>query len=284
MGRILRTFLYMVLGFSIPAGLSFLAYSHLNRDHSSETVSSNSVRMNEGVFDAPEMPFTEVEPVAEEHYFQVSSDQLLDPQKENSFLIAISFRLDELPPANSRQRIIAKYEPDIAPYSGWAIGLFSYQTSVRPAIYWKGTSGKGGWFVFGEVDLKVGETYHSLFSLTKQEQLLGFWKDSSQTDRKSFRFIGGYDVSPVGLPKSESTLYYGVRGSRQTSFRGIVQKVIVASPAEQYASRSGLQRLLSGSLESLVERIQPNDLYLYVNSSGIDSGGYTREVTSSKNI
>lgn len=280
----LKILLYMLLGFAAPVGLSLYVYSSFIRDIPVvESLASAHAPEQERSFASQDLPMQESDQSKKDGYFAIASDLSLDPQPQKTFFTAVQFSLDELPAIAARQKIIAKYETIRVPYSGWAMAITRNETSSRPTLYWKGTKGRGKWFAFGDVQLEVNKSYEFSVVVTSKRQVMGFWKEIGDSGDSRLKFLGGYDMAKIELPSSSAPLYFGVKGGRESSFRGTVQRVVVASLDDQLVSRQQLQEMLQSPLAVIAEQVKANDLYLHVDPSGKDLSSYARKVALSEN-
>jgi len=272
----------MLLGFVVPIGIALFSYSSFVRDIPFIESLGNDDAGSRVSYERLESPLNDS--LRKENFSSTASDPVLDPLPGKSFLTAIKFSLEELPTVGARQKIIAKYETRKIPYSGWAMAFFRDATSTRPALYWKGVNGKGKWFLFADVSLAVSQSYEFSFVVNKEKQLMGFWKHIEGSEDAAPAFIGGYDLSKIQLPSSSAPLYFGVKGNRDSSFRGLVDRVVVASLPEQMSSRREVAKLLVSPLEDISKNIPKESVFLEVDKNGQDLSVYSREIAQRTNI
>ena len=140
-----------------------------------------------------------------------SSD--LNPNTESDFLISVWFQIKRLPKDGERAIFLSKYDGDTKNKPGYAVAVSRSGDSLRPQVYWRGTSGVGSWRTFSEIDVVPGQWYRLLISFY-DGQYLGMqgYAHSNEPPKKP-RLLGGFEVAEALDVKSNSNIFLGSLGS-----------------------------------------------------------------------
>ncbi len=227
----------------------------------------------------------------------VDSDDYLDPQAGQIFLVSAKFRLIELPAVGVREKIVVKYDGNNKPYPGWAIALHRFSSSARPSVYWKNIKGEGGWYTFNAVSLNPGKWY-VITLLARGGDFLSVYLEklpaktggiegesvsvanSVADSSRSISFCGGFDVSDAGLAKTASPLI--VSGLIVNGKGGgvEVESLLIASPPLGRPTVEEVKRIIAGGPAAAIHQgIDPADLLLWITPNGKDLSRFSRSVT-----
>lgn len=224
-------------------------------------------------------------------YARVVADKLLDPQDGQYFLVSTVVRFDELPEVGQRENLIAKYESKNFPYYGWALGIHRFETSIRPAVYWKDSQGKGGWFTFNSINLSKRK-YYAITLVAKDGEFIQLYaeelnvlQDKEVFNAKEFAvknparssFKGAYSLAKIAAPKSEQNLLFGTYKKRFSAF---VSNLLIATPSS--LELSTIERQIKGGAETLVGSLKANEIQLWI-KDGADHSSFKRALEIQKN-
>ncbi len=272
LGKIL---LYSLAGLLLPVTALYTIYPLISSEIPSETENDiiNDIVGSNVVEDSN--PFSIGDTVS--HFAGITSDEYLDPRSGENFFLSVVLRFEELPPEGTRQKIIAKYDSQQKPYPGWALAIAQYQTSTRPAIFWRNNKGDGRWYVFDKINLELNFWYSITLVFSKDNALQLYMHPLGpnielREEKVPAKFLGAYDLSKVGAPKTQATLYYGERGSRQKSFRGEISQIVIGSTEELIKRKKMLEYVSEGIENSL------KNIYLHITPKGQDESRFKRTV------
>jgi hypothetical protein len=222
----------------------------------------------------------------------VESDAFLDPKPSGVFIVAVEVSVDEAPAVGKQAKFLYKYAADTPPYPGWAIGLRTYETSVRPEIYWQSADGQGGWYTFDEVHLKRGLWY--VFSLVASEKLISLYLQEGvgrersgekvaanaprQSSEASLHFLGGYDTGELSLPRSDGKLYFRSSASTEGSSHSAVGQVLICQTQTLSMTSEGIRSMLSGGVRKMAAVLAPDEISLWIDETGKDRSRFERPI------
>jgi hypothetical protein len=230
-------------------------------------------------------------------YAWVNSDEFLDPKEGKTFIISVVVKLDELPANQTREKIIAKYETNKHPYSGWALAFNNQTTSTRPAVYWKNAKAKGGWYNFEEVKLATKRWYAFSVVIKDSNKISMYYQplravlesgdaqlSESSDPTVSFSgeqlpvYLGTYDVTEIGLPQTSANLFFGKRSERADSFKGDVARVLIAQSETIPKDIKKIEQFLDGGPSSIAARIEKNEITFLMLGKAEDASQFNRKV------
>ena len=299
MGSFLRSLLLCVLALLLPAALAVFV-SPLIFSNSSSPLSSETDAVLHPIVDRSEKKAQETEaaklslldgdPLSS--YVSVSNDPALDPREDEIFLLAILLKVEDLPKAGKREKVIYKYDSSTPPYAGWALALHRMSTSLRPEVYWRDDAGKGGWFSFDEFNLVKG-AWHRFYLFAQAGEFLSLYverldkssvystniKDGKKKLSETI-FLGGFEISDVSLPNNSGDLFLRATNGRSRSFRTEISEVIIANVLKVPSSSKKVTKLLSKGTKKVVEYIGLEQIELWLDRSGQDLSSRKRLVTS----
>ncbi len=253
-----------------------------------------------------ESGFDDIDGSAE--YLSFVSDETLDPDDKELFVVSFSIKLSQIPRLGSRQKLIYKYAANSPPYAGWALALHRTKTSLRPEVYWQGAAGKGGWYTFDEVALDTN-AWFTLTLLGKSGKFISLYLEdgslrngarSSQPglserelseaahlakhDVSHVRFLGGFDVDDVMTPESDGKLFVRSLGSNSGNFRAQIRDVLLGHTPSNFASVSSVEGVLRNGSVGLAEMLGSAGTSLWLDETGADRSRFARNpLVRSKN-
>ena len=154
-------------------------------------------------------------------FFRVRDHQGLDPLSGRDFLLLGWFNLKRLPQPGKRIVLLSKYEDHSLTPKGYALGLLRDADACRPVVYWNDRGGKGGWYVFSQMDI-LPRTWFMLALSFRRDRYLGLHSALYLDDAESPRIqlLGGYDLESAVIPESNAQLVMG--SFRTSSLRGMI--------------------------------------------------------------
>lgn len=228
-------------------------------------------------------------------YARVPADKLLDPQDGQYFIVSTIVRFDKLPKIAQRENLIAKYESKNFPYYGWALGIHRFETSVRPAVYWKDSQGKGGWFTFNSINLSKRK-YYAITLVAKDGEFIQLYAEELNVlrDKEVFNaknlaiqgnanvqssFKGAYSLANVAAPSSNESLYFG---AYKNDFSAFVSNILIATPSSLDVST--IEQRIKGGAETLVRSLKQSEIQIWI-KDGLDHSSFKRtlEIQKSEN-
>lgn len=229
-------------------------------------------------------------------FLVVEPDSFLDPRPGNMFVVALELRIDDAPAPGKLAKFIYKFTPDTPPYPGWAIGLHTYETSLRPEVYWESADGQGGWYTFDEVQLKRSSWY--VFVLVADDKLLSLYLQEAvpgehegegavpaarRAGKVPLIFLGGYKTGELALPQSSGRLYIRSGASAGSGFQSTVGQVLICQAMTQPPTSEALRLALSGGVPGISKACAPGGISLWIDETGKDRSQYERPIKTSAN-
>ena len=219
---------------------------------------------------------------------EVVSNRALDPRSDQTFLLSFWVRFERDPEVGQRQNIIAKYHSEKYPYAGWAFAVNRLSTSLRPQVYWKGRDGSGGWFTFGEAEMRSGSWY-AFYLLAKPGEFISlFLKPLGQNisgeqgvdlDLKEVEFLGGHELKVDAVPLTDSSLILGTKRKGGNSFSGRIANILLANTSDQLPKDvADLKAVLAQSVTTLARRFGDQQIALWIAGEGKDRSRFGHAV------
>lgn len=230
---------------------------------------------------------TEVDPVFPESvnvqsqgaYLSVSHSPELNPTSGSDLLLTAWFKLRRLPSSGERMVLLSKAEnrPPFNP--GYSLSLVRRGASLRPVIYWRDGSGRGGWYRFGEI--KPAVRTWCMFSLSfRQEDLLGLHYTVLGADRKpSTELLGGYRLPASVIASSSADLVVGALPAG--TFRGKIGPVGIFSGMRLTDEFKQAMKRITRSPLSTPSLFSDAEVKLWIKDGKSDSSMYGHKVTFS---
>jgi len=203
----------------------------------------------------------------------------LDPVEDELFLLSFRVKFQKLPSVGHRQNVIEKYEAADFPYSGWSFGVSQLGTSFRPEFYWRDQDGKGGWYTFADFQAKASMWY-SFTVLARGNQYASLFME---TEGAKPRFLGGVSLKDVKTPSSRSDLLLGAVREGEIAFLGDLSSVLIAAPDELPATPEKLSSFIAGGPAKIVKNVDPEEVKLWIDPTGVDRSPHRREIVLSGN-
>ncbi len=209
-------------------------------------------------------------------YLPFRSDETLNPKSDKIFALSFSVRFDRLPEVGVRQTILTKLEESQA-MTGYGIGTLRTATAIRPAVYWRDAFGKGGWYVFDQVDIKP-HVWYSISLVVQSGVFMNLFVERLGLDDAPV-FVGGYSIADVGSAANDADLIIGPVRPTKTSFRGQIAglAVIQTSKLVEVKSADDLRPILQGGPGVISGRFGNEELALLL-TSGKDESRMHRAV------
>jgi hypothetical protein len=184
----------------------------------------------------------------------IPSQTEFSPLDSGIFIVSFFFSQEVAPVFHRRQKLVAHYEADKAPYTGWAIAFRRFPSSYRFEFYLKDRAGAGGWFSFDTIDIKKDKWYAITFVVKADQYLFSLitpldpdLKPSGKTQR-----LGGFPLSGIQELETQSRLQITSGKPKIGPFRGSVRGFTVLQldelPGEKIFSaqvREGPRSLLT---------------------------------------
>ena len=300
MGSLIRNLLVCILALFLPAALAvYVSPMLFPSAPSSAVVSSRSVSLHPISKESSEAKAS-VETFEESlldgdrlsYYVSISHDSALDPTANETFVVSVKLKIDNLPKLSKREKVIYKYDIATRPYAGWALAFHRLSTSLRPEIYWRDSSGNGGWYTFNEVHLDSRQWYR-FYIFARAKEFISLYMEAStgegrgsklhaDTDLKSVNtvFLGGYEVDEVSIPASSGDLYLRSTNGRGGSFKARISEVLIASTERLPGSDSEAREMILKGVGTFVDYLGPDNLELWLDSKGKDLSSRKRLVKS----
>ena len=288
--RILRFFrfaFFAIIGFIIPLALViYISGSFPKNGISPEQIGSSLFdTAADGIdsartrLDPQESPTTKqsspifgLNVAAPGSYLSLNDSLGIDPKSNGYFLLSFRILLRDLPLVGVRQNILEKYEAHKFPYPGWSFGLSNLGTSIRPEFYWRAKNETGGWYTFADTELRLNQWYTFTILAKDGEFASAFIEDSNNSSStheqasssENLKFLGGADLSGVGLPGSASSCNIGAFRTMPGSFSGWLSSILIALPNSVPDSLEGLEELFSGGPERIAGSIGDESVRVYL--------------------
>jgi hypothetical protein len=176
----------------------------------------------------------------------VPNSEKMNPVPGEDFLFFVWVKPSRTPTAEARFIPIVKFDVDGLHRQGYAIAFVRTQLGIRPEIYWKGESRKGGWYQFPE--LEVIPNVWSLLALSyRGDRLLGLHAVVRyDPEHGSIVSLGGHVVDGDAPPSASAPLTIGaLKGD--SSFRGQIGPFGIISGTELTESLLPLLKTLDAS-------------------------------------
>ena len=218
-------------------------------------------------------------------YVSVPTADNLKPRSDKNFIVSSLIRFEAFPQKGNRHTFVSKYDGKKYPYPGWAFALHNLGTSMRPEIYWRGVSGRGGWYAFERVRLREKRWYSFSIVSRPRDYLSLYLQPFHKTSAGSLEptgdvvFLGGYDVRRVQLEKTSSELLLGAVRTGKKAFSGYLGRFLLAAPRAIPNNIRETRELVDGGPAKLVANIKGEDLLLWIAGRGIDESPYARNLT-----
>lgn len=283
----LRVLLFSLLGFIVPVVGSLFLLSTYYANPAARDLTAPADRIDEQ--GKPRVP--KVITVGSEVAFAaVAPHPGLDAAPDEPFLVSFLVRFDELPEEGYRHNLVAKYSGSTRPYPGWAVGVHRRSTSLRLEVYWRDALGSGGWFPFDSVSL-VPKKWYALSLVARPRQSLALFIqdidtpfDDDGAEGRELRtgsrvkFVGGHDVSDVGIPGTDAHLVLGATRQGKEGFTGNVALVLIAHPKALASSAEEFRRALDGGPTHIVKKLHPEEISLWITERGTDESRFASAV------
>ncbi|HQH28272.1 MAG TPA: hypothetical protein PLP17_12810 [Oligoflexia bacterium] len=215
-------------------------------------------------------------------HFVVASDDLLDPLPGKTFVVGIELRLSGAPQRGKSERIIFKYAGEAAPYPGWAFAVRSFETSVRPEVYWQSGKSREGWFTFEEITIVPESPLR--FWLVANEAFISLYLDELSVTPAApeasarLRFLGGYTSRQAAMPATKGELLIRSGFSPETGVRIDIQQVLIGHlPASAMTPELFIAQLKAGTGD-LAGAIPESGISLNLREDGQDYSRFARTI------
>ena len=202
-------------------------------------------------------------------FINIPSEAKFDPIIGKTFIISmlVSISKDKKESTVS-ERLVYKFASKESPYPGWAIYLKYYPTSMRPEVYWRDRKG-GSWYSFDVFPDEVGNNFYLTFIAVPLKSISLYVQsvNKGQVGNKKIFFLGGYDVSNIGLPTSQEALYIRPIESLLDNKRVILGSVLMAQIDRNINSISDLDALIQDGSKGILSRLQESEVSLFIDES-----------------
>lgn len=143
----------------------------------------------------------------------------ISPMTGEDFLLFVWVKLSRLPAPHSRAVAVVKFDAEEVMRPGFAIALARKEDGLRPEVYWKGNSLRGGWYSFPEVHYAPRDW--TLLALSyRDDRFLGLHAVARNPGHEPrVIMLGGHVVDGSAPPRVQVPIDVGaVNGG--SSFRG----------------------------------------------------------------
>lgn len=140
---------------------------------------------------------------------------------ENDRVLFVSwFKLRKLPREGEKLFLFSKLDSNSKNLSGYVVALTKRGEAIRPTVYWKDEKGKGGWYLFSEIELMLGEWVMLAVSFY-DNRILGAYSAVYRSGQLGKLIVaGGVDLEESIVPQTQAKFIIGsVEG---TQFKGKV--------------------------------------------------------------
>ena len=216
-------------------------------------------------------------------YVEVPSSEDLDPKPTGIFLASVKFIFSKLPEEGKSVRFFTKYQEDKWPFPGWGLKIKRQTGSIRPEVYWMGTNGRGGWYSFGEMDLKEDHWSSLSIAVDRKNSISLYFQDlDNEADSTGIvlpKFVGGFTVSEIPLPVSQGSLKLLLPVSSKNSDIGSIHDLLVARLEQP---EGAMLKLVNGGPSEMAQRIKTENINLWVDARGRDRSSKARKLIRSE--
>lgn len=204
----------------------------------------------------------------------------LDPRAGTVFVASAVVRFAELPEIGARQRVFYKYASSSWPYPGWGLAVRRLPASLRPEVYWQGSSGEGGWYTFGDIEISTSSWYSFSFLVQDGSYLSLYWEKLGEVDgqdsgkkhrRSAVRYSGGFQLDDIDSPRTDAPLQVAPASPEAAGGAVFVSSMLVAHIKDPPKSMKSAFALLDGGALKIAQRLRKTQVGLWLGTDG--SGG-----------
>lgn len=145
---------------------------------------------------------------------RVSDSSDIEPISTHDFLLYSWVKIANLPKIDKRTIIFRKYNPRNLSLPGYGLSLIRVKGGeIRMSLYWKDSSGEGGWYALDKFYVPPKEWFLVSLSLINKKYVGVHLIQSNDYDTVNVKRMGGIEVDNEKLPSSEGLLEFGARGN-----------------------------------------------------------------------
>lgn len=215
-------------------------------------------------------------------YVEIPSALEIDPDTESVFIVSAKFSFSELPAEGQDIKLFTKYDEEKKPFTGWALKIKKQTGTIRPEVYWVGPNLRGGWYSFGEIDIKDKQWSSLTLVVERSRSISMFYEDiSNEGDSTGItlpKFIGGFTVSEIPYPKNKGALKILIPVSSKLSDKLVLHDLLIAKLKQLDGA---VLKLISGGPAQLAQRIKSSDISLWLDARARDRSSYARKILRS---
>jgi len=199
----------------------------------------------------------------------------LDPEDGKHLIVSVVFELPGIPKPPGRLSILSKLVNFGRGANGYGISLKSFETSVRPQVFWSRADGKGGFYTFGDYPFKARQRYTMTLVGKPGEFLALYLEERDQvatpenplgTPSGKVKFLGGQDIHDVSSPRNDAPLNYKSPADFGDGFSSDYARVLGAFVGIRESlpeSREKLGRFLRGAPETTNSELERDEVKLW---------------------
>lgn len=149
----------------------------------------------------------------------IEGTENLNPVVGQDFLLFVWVKPSRMPTPTSRAIVVLKFDPHRVTRPGFAVAFAQSAQGLRPEVYWKGASVRGGWYSFPELEIPLHKW--TLLALSyRADRFLGLHAVVNREAKgASFKTLGGHVVDGTAPPEARVPIDVGaIQGG--SSFRG----------------------------------------------------------------
>lgn len=149
----------------------------------------------------------------------VRESEAINPHPGEDFLLFLWVKPSRMPSARSRAIALLKFDPRAPSRPGFAVALSRSAHGVRPEVYWKGNSIRGGWYSFPQFEF-APHVWTLLAISYRADRFLGLHAvPRAPAKEGQVITLGGHVVDGSAPPEAQVPIDLGaVEGG--SSFRG----------------------------------------------------------------
>lgn len=194
-------------------------------------------------------------------HIRLKHQPLLNPIEGKDFLISFWVKIRQMPSSDERMVLFSKQDFTNSLQPGYSLSIARYGNSLRPLVYWRDLSGKGGWYRFADLELHTKTWY--MFALSFRDGTrLGLHVAEAEPGKKPKReLLGGFQLSVPVLPDATSDLILG--SPRNGTLRGKLGPIGIFSGVYLKKHFEDIFRDLSRNPLALPSAIKEKDIVFW---------------------